>query len=140
MPGLVFGIDDSLIEEITTLGRSLTLSTQSRKFEIEADQVSLEILQQPRRDLESMVKFFDKVATECGEGCKKPNCFDSHPRLDHRRALFEKTSFTKHSRPAFANWQMIERQSPLSHRRCAKMATPAMSKYNSLSNKWQKTN
>ena len=89
MPGLVFGIDDSSIEKIATLGTSLTLSSQSRKFETEADQVSLEILQQLGRDPESMVKFFDKVAAECGGGCKKPNFFDSHPRLDHRRALFE---------------------------------------------------
>ena len=87
--GLVFGIDDSFIEEIATLGTSLPLSSQSRKFETEADQVSLEILQQLGREPESMVKFIDKVAAECGEGCKKPNFFDSHPRLDHRRALFE---------------------------------------------------
>ena len=87
--GLVFGIDDSFIEEITTLSTSLILSNQSRKFETEADQVSLEILQKLGRDPESMVKFFDKVAAECGEGCNKPNFFDSHPRLDHRRALFE---------------------------------------------------
>ena len=87
--GLVFGIDDSFIEEIATLGTSLTLSSQSRKFETAADQVSLEILQQLGRDPENMLKFFDKVAAECGEGCKKPNFFDSHPRLDHRRALFE---------------------------------------------------
>ena len=86
---LVFGIDDSFIEEIATLGISLTLSSQSRKFETAPDQVSLEILQQLGRDPESMVKFFDKVAAECGEGCKKPNFFDSHPRLDPRRALFE---------------------------------------------------
>jgi predicted Zn-dependent protease len=51
--------------------------------------VSLEILQKLGRDPESMVKFFDKVAAECGEGCNKPNFFDSHPRLDHRRDLFE---------------------------------------------------
>jgi predicted Zn-dependent protease len=87
--GLVFGIDDSFIEEITTLSTSLILSNQSRKFETEADQVSLEILQKLGRDPESMVKFFDKVAAECGEGCNRPNFFDSHPRLDHRRALFE---------------------------------------------------
>ena len=35
--GLVFGIDDSFIEEIATLGTSLTLSSQSRKFETAAD-------------------------------------------------------------------------------------------------------
>jgi predicted Zn-dependent protease len=58
--GLVFGIDDSFIEEITTLSTSLILSNQSRKFETEADQVSLEILQKLGRDPESMVKFFDK--------------------------------------------------------------------------------
>ena len=87
--GLVFGIDDSFIEEITTLSTSLILSNQSRKFETEADQVSLEILQKLGRDPESMVKFFGKVAAECGEGCNNPNFFDSHPRLDHRRALFE---------------------------------------------------
>ena len=31
--GLVFGIDDSFIEEITTLSTSLILSNQTRKFE-----------------------------------------------------------------------------------------------------------
>ena len=85
----MFGIDDSFIEEIATLGTSLTLFIQTRKFETTADQVSLEILQQLGRNPESMVKFFDKVVAECGEGCKEPNFFDSHPRLDHRRALFE---------------------------------------------------
>jgi Zn-dependent protease with chaperone function len=92
--GLVFGIDDSFIEEIATLGTSLILSSQSREFETEADQVSLEILQQLGRDSESMVKFFDKVAAECGEGCARPSFFDSHPRLDQRRALFEYELFT----------------------------------------------
>ena len=87
--GLVFGIDDSFFEEIATRNTNLTLSSQSRKFEIEADQVSLEILQQFGRDPEGMIKFFDKVAAEYGEGCNKPNFFDSHPRLDHRQALFE---------------------------------------------------
>ncbi|MDC1001012.1 DUF898 family protein [Alphaproteobacteria bacterium] len=38
---------------------------------------------------ESMANFFDKVAAECGEGCTRPSFFDSHPRLDQRRALFE---------------------------------------------------
>jgi len=64
-------------------------SNWSMPIETEADQVSLEILQKLARDPESMVKFFDKVAAECGEGCNKPNFFDSHLRLDHRRALFE---------------------------------------------------
>jgi predicted Zn-dependent protease len=87
--GLVFGIDDSFIEEITTLSTNLILSNQSRKFEFEADRVSLEILQQLGRDPDSMVRFFDKVAAECGEGCSRPSFFDSHPRLRQRRALFE---------------------------------------------------
>ena len=87
--GLVFGIDDSFVEEIATLSTSLILSSQSRKFEHEADRVSLEILQQLGRDPESMAKFFDKVAAECGEGCTRPSFFDSHPSLDKRRALFE---------------------------------------------------
>ena len=29
------------------------------------------------------------VADECGDGCNKPILFDSRPRLDLRRALFE---------------------------------------------------
>ena len=87
--GLVFGIDDSFVEEIATLSTSLILSSQSRKFETEADRVSLEILQQLGRDPASMAKFFDKVAAECGEGCTRSSFFDSHPRLDQRRALFE---------------------------------------------------
>jgi Zn-dependent protease with chaperone function len=87
--GLVFGIDDSFIEEITTLSTSLILSNQSRKFEFEADRVSLEILQQLGRNPESMARFFDKVAAECGEGCTRPSFFDSHPRLGQRRTLFE---------------------------------------------------
>ena len=78
-----------LLKKSRRLSTSLILSNQSRKFETEADQVSLEILQKLGRDPESMVKFFDKVAAECGEGCNKPNFFDSHPRLDHRQALFE---------------------------------------------------
>ncbi|MDA8942597.1 M48 family metallopeptidase [Alphaproteobacteria bacterium] len=87
--GLVFGIDDSFVEEMATLGTNLILSSHSRKFEREADKVSIQILQQLGRNPTSLLKLFDKFAAECGNGCNKTSFFDSHPGLDERRALFE---------------------------------------------------
>ena len=68
----MFDIDYRFIEKLSTLGTSLILSSQVRKFEIEANQVLLEILQQLGRDPASTIKFFYKLDTEYGEGCNKP--------------------------------------------------------------------
>ena len=70
----------------TKFRTSSTLFNESRKFETDADQVSLEILQQLGRDPESMAQFFDNMAARRKEGLTGPSFFDSHLGLDHRRA------------------------------------------------------
>lgn len=83
--GLVFGIEDSFVEEIGTLGSSLILASYTRAFELEADQVSTQLMQQLGRDPASLISLFDKLATECAPHCDKGGFFASHPSFRERR-------------------------------------------------------
>lgn len=87
--GLVFGIEDSFVEEIATLGSSLTLSSYSRSFELEADRISSQIMRQLGRDPKSLTKLFDKLADECGPACAESGFFATHPSFAERRAQLE---------------------------------------------------
>jgi len=85
----VFGVEDSLVEELIITGASLILFIQLRKFEIEANRVLLKILHQLESDTASVVKFFDKLAIECGKSRNEPALTNRHPSFHQRRLLFK---------------------------------------------------
>jgi hypothetical protein len=99
----VFGIEDSLIEELIMIGASSILFSQLRKFKIEANRVLLEILQQLESDTASVIKFFDKLAIKCGECRTEPALHNRHHSFNQRRPCLN-----KHHQP-----KILERQLPI---------------------------
>lgn len=81
---VAIGSEETLIEEMASFGGSLLLAKQSRKFELEADQVSANMLRQLGRDPQALVQFFEKIQAKCGTSCDGGGFIDSHPSFDIR--------------------------------------------------------
>jgi predicted Zn-dependent protease len=82
---LIFGADESLIEEMGSIGASLMLAEQSRGFELEADRVSTTVLTKMGKDPRHLVTFFDRIEQACGAACDGSGFFASHPSFATRR-------------------------------------------------------
>jgi len=84
--GLVFGSDETLIEELGTLGSVLILSEQSQEFELEADLVSVDIIRKLDMNPRSVLGLLDKIEAACGNACSSGGFFSSHPSFAQSRA------------------------------------------------------
>jgi predicted Zn-dependent protease len=82
---LIFGADESLIEEMASIGASLMLAEQSRGFELEADRVSADVLTKMGKDPRHLATFFNRIEQACGAACDGSGFFASHPSFATRR-------------------------------------------------------
>ena len=82
---LIFGADESLIEEMASIGASLMLAGQSRGFELEADRVSADVLTKMGKDPRHLATFFNQIEQACGAACDVSGFFASHPSFSARR-------------------------------------------------------
>ena len=82
---LIFGADESLIEEMGSMGASLMLAEQSRGFELEADRVSADVLTKMGKDPRHLATFFNRIEQACGAACDGSGFFASHPSFATRR-------------------------------------------------------
>ena len=83
---IIFGADDSLIEEFASMGSGLALAKYSRKFELEADQQGAEYMQRLGLDAYKISKLFDMIEAECEGACDGGGFFTSHPSFAERRS------------------------------------------------------
>jgi len=92
---VIFGYDESLIEEASALAISLWLSKKSREFEKDADLVALDILENSGLSKKHLVESFEKLVNHfCGNVDKSdPNTclndietgwFSTHPSFKER--------------------------------------------------------
>ena len=82
---LIFGADESVIEEMASIGASLILAEQSRGFELEADRVSADVLTKMGKDPRHLATFFNRIEQACGAACDESGFFASHPSFVTRR-------------------------------------------------------
>ena len=82
---LIFGADESVIEEMASIGASLILAEQSRGFELEADRVSADVLTKMGKDPRHLATFFNRIEQACGAACDGSGFFASHPSFATRR-------------------------------------------------------
>jgi len=81
---VAIGADDSIVEEMASLGGSFILAEYAREFELEADQVSTDMLAKTGRDPLALAVFFEQLQDECGEACDGDSFLASHPSFDTR--------------------------------------------------------
>jgi Zn-dependent protease with chaperone function len=82
---LIFGADESFIEEIAASGATMAIAEQSRGHELEADQFSASIMRDMGRDPASLIQFFDSLQEACGQNCDANGILSSHPSFRQRR-------------------------------------------------------
>ena len=81
---LMVGSEESILEEVAGFGGSLVLMENSRAFELEADHLSADWMAAIGRDPQALVRFFQKIAEECGERCDGGSMLASHPSFSER--------------------------------------------------------
>jgi Zn-dependent protease with chaperone function len=81
---LMVGSEESILEEVAGFGGSLVLMENSRAFELEADHLSADWMAAIGRDPQALVRFFQKIAKECGERCDGGSMLASHPSFSER--------------------------------------------------------
>ncbi len=81
---VAIGADESIIEEMAALGGSFILSKYAREFELEADQVSVDMLRRVDIAPDTLAVFFKKLQATCGDKCDGGNFLASHPSFDSR--------------------------------------------------------
>ena len=81
---LMVGSEESILEEVAGFGGSLLLMENSRAFELEADHLSADWMESIGRDPQALVRFFEKIAKECGEICDGGSMLASHPSFSER--------------------------------------------------------
>ena len=81
---LLMGSEESILEEVTGFGASLLLMENSRAFELEADHLSADWIEAIGCDPQALVRFFEKIAEECGEICNGGSILASHPSFSER--------------------------------------------------------
>lgn len=82
--GLFLGNEDSILEELVGFGGSLVLMENSRSFELEADSLSANWMEAIGRDPQALVRFFQQLASECGDLCDGGGMLASHPSFRER--------------------------------------------------------
>ena len=86
--GLIFafGLEDSLLEELSLVFSQGLMSSYSRQFETSADAGAARIMTQLGQNPESMIDALAVLGLEfCGEqGCPEHGWLDSHPDIDQR--------------------------------------------------------
>lgn len=94
MGGLVFlfGLDDSIVDELALVFASLNQAGYSRDFEREADEGAAKLLLAQDIDPKALSRALGLLEfSACGEeGCEKGSWFASHPDFPERRRLIEK--------------------------------------------------
>jgi len=83
---VIFGADDSMFEELASIGGGLALAKYSREFELEADQYSADIMLQLGLDPKKIVELFDLIEAKCEGACDGGSFFASHPSFADRRS------------------------------------------------------
>ena len=83
---LIFGADDSVIEEFASVGSGLILAKYSREFELEADQQGAKDMRQLGLNPQKISKLFDMIEAECDGICDGGGYFASHPSFADRRS------------------------------------------------------
>ena len=63
---LLVGSEESILEEVAGFGASLLLIENSRAFKLEADHLSADWMEAIGCDPQALVRFFEKIAKECG--------------------------------------------------------------------------
>ncbi|WP_343563571.1 M48 family metallopeptidase [Kiloniella sp. b19] len=86
---LVFGADESLLEELLTIGIAAETSSYSRGFEREADAFAVEALKAAHLPVSDALWAMQKLAEDCGASCEGTGWFDSHPGMDERLQMLE---------------------------------------------------
>ena len=83
---IIFGADDSMIEEFASIDIGLVLAKFSREFELEADQKGAEYMRQLGINPQKISKLFDLIEADCGGVCDGGGYFASHPSFAERRS------------------------------------------------------
>lgn len=81
---VAIGAEDSIVEEMASLGGSFILAKYARESELEADQVSADMLEKTGRDPHALEAFFRQLQAECGDKCDGGGYLASHPSFDSR--------------------------------------------------------
>ena len=81
---LLVGSEESILEEVAGFGGSLLLFENSRAIELETDHLSADWMEAIGRDPQVLVRFFEKIAKECGEICDGGSMLASHPSFSER--------------------------------------------------------
>lgn len=87
---VIFGADDSVLEELASIGGGLVLAKFSRAFELEADQQGAENMQRLGLDPDKISILFDKIEAECSGNCDGGGYFSSHPSFAERRSNLDR--------------------------------------------------
>ena len=83
---VIFGADESMLEELASVGGGLALAKYSREFELEADQYSGDIMLQLGLDPKKILELFDLIEAKCEGTCDGGSFFASHPSFADRRS------------------------------------------------------
>ena len=81
---LLVGAEESLLEEVAGFGGTLVMTQNSRRFELEADGISADMLRQLGRDPDALIRFFAQLEAECGKMCDGGGLLASHPSFRER--------------------------------------------------------
>ena len=96
MGGMVFlfGLDDSIVEELALVFMALSQAGYSRDFEREADEGATELLIAQNIDPTALSRALSLLeSSACGEeGCDEGSWFASHPDFPERRALIKRAA------------------------------------------------
>jgi Zn-dependent protease with chaperone function len=81
---LLVGAEESILEEVVGFGGTLVMTQNSRKFELEADTASADMLRRAGRDPDALIIFFAQLEANCGKMCDGGGLLASHPSLRER--------------------------------------------------------
>ena len=81
---LMVGSEESILEEVAGFGGSLLLIENSRAFELKANHLSADWMEAIGGDPQVLVRFFEKIAKDCGELCDGGSILASHPSFSKR--------------------------------------------------------